>query len=149
MVEIPSEYVVSVSCAAFFFVYADYLDIDLNESKISRFLQPLYLFLGVFSFVVLPVLLLTFPLKFDNLIQSSEVLSLVSLGFVLVIYNKKTKQSQNKFYSAIGNHFDKSDEGMERSKVMLNILELRIESLERENKELKSKIQEDKKILGK
>lgn len=140
---IPSEYIVSISCSAFFFVGADYLNMDLEESKTSRFMQPFYLFAGVFSFIVLPVLIITFPMKFEGLIQSSEVFSIVSLGFVLVIYNRKTKQSQSKFYNIVREKFVKSVELMERTEIAFERLELTIEELEKENKELKSKIIED------
>ena len=96
---IPKEYITSISLAAFFFVLSDMLTISLRRTKLN--LYSFTLLLGVLSFTLLPVLLLLFPEIFSILINSSESLSVISLGLVLIIINIKMWDTNKEFNKLI------------------------------------------------
>ena len=141
---IPPEYIISISCAAFFFVYADYVIMKGKNGKFINGLYSGYLFMGVLSFIVLPVLLLTFPLKFSGFIQSSETFSIISLGLVLVIYNYKTNKSQEKFSDNLIGKLETTINYVERSEKIIDDLQVIIRELKEDNDELRIKIKNDK-----
>ncbi|MGI2326433.1 hypothetical protein [Planococcus sp. YIM B11945] len=92
--KIPVEYIVSISFAGFFFVYADFVEIANENMKKLKMVHSLLLFLGVFSFTALPVYFLVFPELFDLLKKHSDSYTIIALGIVLIIFNIKSNRAK-------------------------------------------------------
>lgn len=88
--KIPKEYAFGATLAGFCFVYAD---IFLVEEKISLkglWIYGISLFLGVLSFILLPVLLLVNSNLGDTLMSNTDFFTFMAFGIVLMTMGFKT-----------------------------------------------------------
>lgn len=100
IIDIPVEFIIGVSFAGFFFIWADFIVISNSEGKPPN--ENYYftlLFLAVSSFILLPLILPSFPRFLKFMADSSESVSIVSLGFVLIIINFKMFDADDEFLS--------------------------------------------------
>ncbi|MDF2065089.1 hypothetical protein [Bacillus sp. Cr_A10] len=92
-INISSEYMIGISFAAFFFVFAEFISLKPKLTKIYLKLYAFLLFLGVSSFTVLPIILMSVKVNNEYFITLSESMSIISLGVVLGILNLKSIQN--------------------------------------------------------
>lgn len=111
--KIPSEYIVGVSFAAFFFVCADFIFITKQQIPFAKSLYSFSLYLAVLSFTALPILLPAFEKIREFLVTSSESLTIISLGVVLVVINLRMFLAEHEYFQNLEKLFLKNEEYME------------------------------------
>lgn len=100
--EVPAEFIIGVSFAAFFFVLADFTVLSGTDKKPANAkIYNNFLFLAVLSFILLPIFLPFFPDVYKLMASSSESLSIASLGFVLVMINFRMWAAEEEFFDEI------------------------------------------------
>lgn len=132
-IDIPVEFVTGVSFAGFFFVWADFLIINSSEEK--PYNERRYfslLFLAVMSFILLPLVLPLFPNLLNGLADSSESVSIASLGLVLIIIHFKMWDAEDEFFNELFNLITDSENKIEE----LNQMTIDSTKKENETKEL-------------
>lgn len=100
--DIPSEHLIGVSFAAFFFVLADLtLMSGDNEKPKNENFYFLLLLLAVLSFILLPTIIPMLPENKIKLDSFSESLSIASLGIVLIMMNLKLWSAEEEFFDEV------------------------------------------------
>lgn len=100
--EVPEEYLIGVSFAAFFFIIADLAIMSATVKKpLNENLYYTLLFFAVMSFILIPIALPLFPLLYSLMASSSESLSIASLGIVLIMMNLKLLNAEEEFFERI------------------------------------------------
>lgn len=96
---IPTEHIIGVSFAAFFFVLADFsLMSKKNEKFQNEKLYFLFLLFAVMSFILLPIIIPLLTINNRWLASASESLSIASLGLVLVMMNLKLWKAEEEYF---------------------------------------------------
>lgn len=138
IIEIPSVYMIGISFAAFFFVFADFIGIKDTLNKFYLSFYSFLLFLGISSFIILPIILMVLNVKIENLITISETMSIASLGLVLGIINIKNKENDL-------SRLEKNLAIMDKYEVLVDSYEKKITRYEELTKEMSKEIENLKK----
>lgn len=119
--EVPAEYLIGVSFAAFFFIMADLAIMTATvEKPMNEKLYFILLFLAVMSFILIPIILPLLPIFFNWMASSSESLSIASLGIVLIMMNLKLWNAEDDFFEGIMNLNETSMTALGKFETKLN-----------------------------
>lgn len=128
--KIPKEYSVGATFGGLFFVLADTMIIQKTVGYKSIVFYFLALFFGVFSFFLLPVILLINSDAYAGLIEITDFATIGALGFVIMVMSYKAVNSRLELNSETSKELDELKEDFDK---VLN----EIEEIKNENTRLK------------
>lgn len=88
--KVPKEYTFGATLAGFWFVLSDVMLIEERLRLIDLLSYIFYIFMGIFSFIVIPVMVQIFPSFEGMFMQHSDFFTFMALGFVLALMGVKT-----------------------------------------------------------
>lgn len=145
--EIPKAYIIGATTSSFFFVLADYAYTIRPINKRVRFMYKSTIFLGVFSFIVLPVILMSSESLNAYFQKESDKMTLFGLGLILVLINNRIldkKSNVEEVYRELTNKAIEQSESllemMEKYMDLTEGLQTRIEETENNEQHLNDRI---------
>ncbi|MET3657853.1 hypothetical protein [Sporosarcina psychrophila] len=88
--QVPKEYAFGATLAGFCFVYADFFILEEKVSGKDLVTYGIFLFLGVLSFILLPVVLLIGTSLGNLFMSESDFFTFMAFGIVLITMGYKT-----------------------------------------------------------
>lgn len=140
--KIPVEYIIGISFAAFFFILTDLMQTLASEEKPPN--EQLYLtslFLAVLSFILVPLIISSSPDFLNFMTGSSEFVTILSFGLVIVIIHLKRLSAQRDFYTKLSIQADLAHESAEETQALIEKFQERFEDIvERQEESNKEKL---------
>lgn len=96
LADVPDAFIIGASIAGFCFTTSDLI---VLSDRYRKAITPLSL-AGVFSFFLLPIVLLSFPnlLMFDFFSFFADMVTFIALGFVMIALAIKSRNAKNEFF---------------------------------------------------
>lgn len=88
--KVPKEYTFGATLAGFWFVFSDIMLIDEKLKLKDLLFYMCFIFMGIFSFIVVPVLFQIFPLLGEAFMRNSDFFTFMALGGVLALMGVRT-----------------------------------------------------------
>ncbi|MEH7248745.1 hypothetical protein V7114_18375 [Neobacillus niacini] len=135
--KVPEEFLLGATLSGLFFAYSDFNLLKEKFYQKDVLYTLFFLFLGVFSFFLLPVILLVFPGSYKVVAPYGELATFLALGFIVVGIGFKSMDSKRK-------HLDKLTLELNKLKSTITEVNGKLEKTEKDVSELK--LTEDSKL---
>lgn len=148
IVKVPNEFLFGATLAGWFFALSDYFLLTKKKFYESDFtINNFFLFSGVFSFFLLPVILMSFPSFYSKIKPFADLVTFLALGIVIVGIGYKSNQLKRKFIDDMKKEsvdlrqiFDDQYKIIEKTQNKINEMEKRCSEYEKEVLELNDKL---------